>query len=160
MKDTIACPSERGSQEKTWKPPRSSTLKLNVDAIVDEDQNLYSVGGVVRDTQGQLLLAFGKQINQPISVAHDVQVASDSLLTVQAVITKQEYLSYIGFCTAEIIKNLKAPMVSDIIHERRSANKVAHHIAHFILSSPSSFVWVNGEFPFWLLKLVIDDYLQ
>ncbi|XP_075521069.1 uncharacterized protein LOC142554268 [Primulina tabacum] len=68
--ETIACPSERGSQEKTWKPPRSSTLKFNVDVAVDEDRNQYSVDGVVRDIQGRLLLAFGKQINQPIFVAH------------------------------------------------------------------------------------------
>ncbi|XP_075489609.1 uncharacterized protein LOC142528443 [Primulina tabacum] len=107
MMETISCQSERGSQEKTWKPPRSSTPRLNVDAVVNEDQNQYSVGEVVRDTQGRLFLAFGKQINQPISVVHgellairediklfyekcfqNVQVASGSFLAVQAVTNK------------------------------------------------------------------------
>lgn len=36
LKETIVCPPNRGIQEKTWKPPRSCTLKLNVDAAVSE----------------------------------------------------------------------------------------------------------------------------
>lgn len=61
---------ERGRPEMNWKPPSSSSLKFNIDAKVNKDMHLYSIGGVVRDKQGGLLLAFGKQINQPISVVH------------------------------------------------------------------------------------------
>lgn len=43
MKETIVCPPDRGNQEKTWKPPRSCTLKLNVAAALNEDRNQYLV---------------------------------------------------------------------------------------------------------------------
>lgn len=64
---------------------------------------------VLRDSQGRLLLAFDKHINQPISVVHDerltiregvnilcennfsdVQVATNSLLTMQTVSVMQK----------------------------------------------------------------------
>ncbi|XP_073046213.1 uncharacterized protein [Primulina eburnea] len=148
----------RGKPEKSWTPPRASTLKLNIDAAVNNQLSHYCVGGVVRDKQGRLLMAFGKQINQPISVVHgELLVASDSLLAVQAVTIDLENHSYTGACAAEIIPMLKQPVVSEIVHVRREANRVAHTIAHFAFSSPSSFVWVNGEFPSWLSRLVMDD---
>lgn len=53
---------EMGRPEMKWKPPSSGTLKLNIDAKANEDLNLYSIRGIVRDKQGRLLLAFGKQI--------------------------------------------------------------------------------------------------
>lgn len=40
---------ERGKPEIKWKPPSSSYFKLNVDAKVNEDRHLYSIGGVVGD---------------------------------------------------------------------------------------------------------------
>lgn len=96
-------------------------FKANVDAAVIEDKHQYSIDGAVRDNQGRLLLVFGKQITQPISVVHgellairegiillydrgftDVQVATDFLLALQAVTTNQEDLGYTGLCAAEI----------------------------------------------------------
>lgn len=56
--------------ERFWKPPRRSGLKLNVDACVNLAANRFSVGGVVRDILGRLLLTFEKQISQPISLVH------------------------------------------------------------------------------------------
>lgn len=49
-------------QETNWKPPTKSMLKLNTDACVNDNLKRYSIGGVTRDQQGRLLLAFGKQI--------------------------------------------------------------------------------------------------
>lgn len=89
----------------------------------------------------------------------DVQVATDSILAVQAVTTNQEDISYVGICAEEISSLLKIHVVLDIIHACRSANKVTHHIANFVSSFPSSFVWVNGEFSFLLIRLVMDDLI-
>ncbi|XP_075515867.1 uncharacterized protein LOC142550678 [Primulina tabacum] len=69
-KEKIAIQDELVNPKKKWMPPGSCNLKMNVDASVNKDKNHYSVGGVVRDSQGRLLLAFEKQINQPISVVH------------------------------------------------------------------------------------------
>lgn len=124
-------------------------------------------------------MAFRKQINHPLNVVHgellaireginllyekdlrDVQVASDSLLAVQAVTTNQEDLGYIGYCTTYIIELMKLPVIYELIHVCRSANKIAHNMARFSFSSPSPVVWVNGEFPSWLVQLVNDDLMQ
>ncbi|XP_075491149.1 uncharacterized protein LOC142529488 [Primulina tabacum] len=151
------------NSERKWTPPGRCTLKLNVDAAFNEDKQQYSAGGVIRDSQSRLLLAFGKQINQPLSVLHgellairegikllyekdfqDVQVESYSLLAVQAVTAHQEDLSYIDSCAADIRARIQAPIISKLSHVRRSANKVAYFLAHFVFSSPTSFVWMDG----------------
>ncbi|XP_075486202.1 uncharacterized protein LOC142525796 [Primulina tabacum] len=158
-KEKIADIPLKGNQEKIWTPPRHCSFKLNVDAAVNMESHKFSIGGVVRDNQGRLLLAFGKQINQPLSVVHgelltiregilllydkgfsDVQVASDSLLAVQAVTTEQDDLGYIGICATDIKERLKRPAISECIHVCRSSNNVAHNIARFACSSPSLFV--------------------
>ncbi|XP_073031163.1 uncharacterized protein [Primulina eburnea] len=158
-KEKIVEATPRNKSEKVWKPPVSCTLKLNVDAAMNEDRHQFGIGGAVRDNQGRLLLAFGKQINQPISVVHgellairesiillydrgfsDVQVATDSQLAVLAVTTNQDDLGYNGICAADIRERLKTPVISEIIHVRSSANKVAHNLARFSFSSPSPFV--------------------
>ncbi|XP_073132998.1 uncharacterized protein [Henckelia pumila] len=145
--EKITNAGERGRPELRWMPPSSCLLKLNVDAAVNEDMHLYSISGVVRDNQGRLLLAFGKQLNQPISLVHgellaigegikllydrgfsDIQVATDSLLAVQAVTSGQEDIGYIGLFAAEI-------------RERQQRH-------------------MNDEFPFWLVRLVIEDVDQ
>lgn len=160
-----------------WLPPPVGSLKMNTDACFNKELNHYSVGGVVRDSQGRLLLAFGKQISQPISVVHgellavlvgvkllyeknfsNVLVESDSLLAVQAVTATQEDLGYVGVCANEVGKHIRRPIISDFAHVCRLANMVAHNIACFVSSSHPSFVWMNGEFPSWLVRLVMNDY--
>ncbi|XP_073049440.1 uncharacterized protein [Primulina eburnea] len=149
-KEKIREATPRNKSEKVWKPPVSCTLKLNVDAAVNEDRHQFGIGGAVRYNQGRLMLAFGKQINQPISVVHgelleireniillydrcfsDVQVATDSQLAVLAVTTNEDDLGYNGICAVDIRERLKTPVISEIIHVRSSANKVAHNLAHF-----------------------------
>ncbi|XP_073280672.1 uncharacterized protein [Primulina huaijiensis] len=175
IKEKIADLPLKGNQEKIWTRPRHCSLKLNVDAAVNGESHKFSIGGVVRDNQGRLLLDFGKQINQPLSVVHgellairegifllydkgftDVQVASDSLLRVQAVTTEQDDLGYIGLCASDIRERLKRNAISKCIHVCRSSNNVAC----FACSSPSPFVWMNGEFLFWLVNLLMDDFNQ
>lgn len=53
--DLLPTVFEREQPEMIWQPPRSSSIKLNIDAKVNEDMHLYSIGGIVRDKQGRLL---------------------------------------------------------------------------------------------------------
>ncbi|PKU73176.1 hypothetical protein MA16_Dca021367 [Dendrobium catenatum] len=46
--------------ETSWHPPPLDWIKINVDASL-LDSNLASIGVVVRDSKGRLLLAFGKK---------------------------------------------------------------------------------------------------
>ncbi|XP_073138930.1 uncharacterized protein [Henckelia pumila] len=172
-------PNAKGSlhQENHRLPPAQNMLKLNVDASLNENLNQFSVGGVLQDHQGRLLSAFGKKINQPFSVVHgellaimegiklvyeknfrNIQVASDTLLTVQAVTADQEDLGYPGACATKIKERLQDFIAFDIVHVRRSVNSVAHNIAVFSSSTHSSFVWMNDEFLLWLVGLVMLDY--
>ncbi|XP_073019474.1 uncharacterized protein [Primulina eburnea] len=162
--------------DRRWMAPDAGTFKLNVDACVNDISSQYSIAGVLRDCQGRLLLAFGKQISQPLSVAHgellairegvklvyemnfrDFLVVSDSVLAVQAVNAVQDDLGYVGACASDIKILVQAPFISGIIYEPRLSNIVAHNLAKFSLSSPSSFVWLNGDFPHWLVEFVMND---
>ncbi|XP_073014931.1 uncharacterized protein [Primulina eburnea] len=170
----IASPSEPAN--KRWMRPATGTYKLNVDACVNENTNLHSVGGALRDCQGRLLLAFGKQISQPLSVAHgellairegvklvyeknfrDVLVVCDSVLAVQAVKAVHENLGYIGACASDINLLVQDQFISGIVYESRLSNNVAHSLAKFASLSPSPFVWLNGAFPHWLVEFVMND---
>ncbi|XP_073057074.1 uncharacterized protein [Primulina eburnea] len=171
-------PAPSENAVKKWTRPATGTSKLNVDACINESLNRYSIGGVLRDCQGKLLLAFGKQITKPLSVVHgellaikegvimiyekrfqEVLVASDSVLAVQAVKAIQDDLGYSGICAEEINLLAHAPVISDLVYEPRVTNKVAHQVANFASSSPSPFIWMNGDFPLWLVELVmINDY--
>ncbi|XP_073024373.1 uncharacterized protein [Primulina eburnea] len=159
IKEKIEDSSKKSNPERIWNPPRLSTLKLNVDAAVDEVRHHFSIDGVLRDKQGRLLLVFGKQINQPISVVHgellairegiillhdkgftDVQVATNSSLAVQAVTTTRDDIGYTGLCATDIRERTSEYGMSELIHVRRSANSVAHSIARFAFDSLSPFV--------------------
>ncbi|XP_073045488.1 uncharacterized protein [Primulina eburnea] len=178
-KEKIEDASKKSNPERIWNPPRLRTLKLNVDAAVDDNRHHFSIGGALRDKQGRPLLAFGKQINQPISVVHgellaireciilmhdkgftDVQVATDSLLIVQAVTTTRDDIGYTSLCATDIRERMSEYEISELIHVRRTTNNVAHSIARFAFDFPSPFVWLNGDFSPWLLKLVMDDLNQ
>ncbi|XP_073133400.1 uncharacterized protein [Henckelia pumila] len=164
-------------QEVHWIPPTPGRFKLNVDASVNEATNRYSMGGVLRDHQGRLLLAFGKHITQSLSVVHgellailegvklvyesnyrSIQATSDSLLAVQAVTADEENLGYTGLCAEEIKERIRNFIEFDIAHVRSLENSVAYSLAVFSSSSQSSFVWRNEKFSSWLVRLVIDDY--
>ncbi|XP_073291773.1 uncharacterized protein [Primulina huaijiensis] len=135
-----------------------------------------AVGGVIRDHEGQPILAFGELIDKAQSVTmaelfaiqvglkvarqHNIQIhqiTSDSLLAVQAVTRPEEDLSYVGSIATDISILLEALESPHLIHVRRSANRVAHSVAAFAFSSSSHFVWEHGSFPLWLIKLVIAD---
>ncbi|XP_073119950.1 uncharacterized protein [Henckelia pumila] len=154
----------------------STDLRLEVDAAVNEDKDRCGIGGVVRNEEGNIVLAFGRQTKKPQSVLYeellaikeglklssernvDVKiVCSDSLLAVQAVINPEEDFSYNGAIASEIKNFLMRGNNVKIVHIRRSQNLVAHNLASFAISSQDPFVWYNGSFPSWLVNLVMDN---
>ncbi|XP_075515861.1 uncharacterized protein LOC142550670 [Primulina tabacum] len=141
-------------QLERWTRPPVNTLKLEVDAAVNFDTGGYSIGGIVRDHDDQILFAFGKRISKPQSVVFaellsirdgmrlleergiEVHVIIiDSLLAVQVVINPAEDLSYCGALTLDIRNSLDSCIDTDLRQIGRSANRVAHSLAFFSLSS-------------------------
>ncbi|XP_073154204.1 uncharacterized protein [Henckelia pumila] len=158
----------------SWSLPPTGKLRLDVDASFDEDNNMCGIGGIVKNQEGQPLVAFGNNIMMPGSVVmgelhsikaglemvreqefNQVVIASDSLLAVKAVTSPKDDLSYVGLCASEI--NLLMVELGNIslFHVRRSANEVAHSLSKFACSSPTPFCWVSGSFPRWLIKLLL-----
>ncbi|XP_073061928.1 uncharacterized protein [Primulina eburnea] len=149
-----------------WVAPPKDKLRLDVDTAYNEESNCYAIGGVVRNHEGQPVLAFGKKINKPQSIAYAEllvienglkisqmsnlllhQVTSDSLLAVQAVTRLEENLSYIWSIATDIRILLDSLSNTSLSHIRRSTNIVAHSIASFAISSSSHFVWDIEDFP-------------
>ncbi|XP_075478778.1 uncharacterized protein LOC142519627 [Primulina tabacum] len=120
---------------KVWTPTPSQHLRLDVDAAVNDHLNIYGIAGVIRNQDGNMMLAFGNRIEPPISVVHAEMLAiqegikhvyqrglvcthvySDSQMAVQAVMDPSSDLGYIGSC-AEEIKNLtKKPWILSLQH--------------------------------------------
>ncbi|XP_075523989.1 uncharacterized protein LOC142556414 [Primulina tabacum] len=146
-------------QLERWTRPPVNTLKLEVDAAVNFDTGGYSIWVIVRDHDGQILLAFGKGISKTQSVvfaellsirdgmrlleergieAH--VITTDSLLAVQAVINPAEDLSYCGALALDIRNSLDSRTDTNLRQVGRSANRVAHSLAFFSLSSLTPFV--------------------
>ncbi|XP_075499758.1 uncharacterized protein LOC142538287 [Primulina tabacum] len=159
-----------------WMGPPEDKLKLDVDDAYNEGSNSFAIGGVVRNHEGQPVMAFGSKIDKPQSVtyaellaiegglhiSHErnlqiYHITSDSLLAVQAVTSLKENFSYVGSKAKDIRILLDPHSISHLSHVRRSANEVAHSLAPFASSSSSHFVWEVGDFPLWLIHLVTKD---
>ncbi|XP_073137107.1 uncharacterized protein [Henckelia pumila] len=161
-----------------WMPPPRGKLRMDVDAAFNVDLNLYAIGGVVRDHEGSLVIAFGKKVPQVPSVVHAElmaisaglnivvdkginihQVSTDSLLAVQAVTCPEDDLSYVGSIAQAVRRLLILCNNAQLFHSRRQANVVAHSVAHFVLFSSSPDFWKTENFLFWLINLVNSDII-
>ncbi|XP_075524463.1 uncharacterized protein LOC142556843 [Primulina tabacum] len=159
-----------------WMAPPMHSFRMDVDACYNEHTHRYSIGGVIRNHEGQPVLVFGNKIEKPSSVlyaelfailkglnmssTHNLRlrhISSDSLLAVQAVLGEEENLSYVGALAIDIRRILALQGSPSLSHVWRSADCVAHAIASFASSSHSPFVWDCDSYHFWLINLVIKD---
>ncbi|XP_073120805.1 uncharacterized protein [Henckelia pumila] len=159
-----------------WTTPPPLWLRLDVDAVYNIDSNNFAIGGLFRDTEGKIVVAFGKKIKKPQSVVYAeliaireglllakdrrfglLQVYSDSLLAVRAVTCPEDDRSYIGAIATDISSLLGCFQDARVFHVRRSLNMVAHSIAHFSFPSQNLTIWEYGTFPVWLVDLVIKQ---
>ncbi|XP_073025263.1 uncharacterized protein [Primulina eburnea] len=162
--------------KRSWKKPDINQLRLETDATYNENSNSFSVGGVIRDHEGKIVLAFGHQIKKTTSVVYAEleamreglrkakefslqiqEVTSGSLLALQTVTSPVEDLSYTGVIAHEVRRLLMDFCGITVNHVRRSANVVAHSIAFFVISCLVPFVWALGDLPVWLISLVTND---
>lgn len=139
---------------KVWQKQPAGTWKLNVDACVNEVDGRFSIGGIVRNSNGYAILAFDKSRPRPvlegelqalkegISIAASknfspLLVESDSLLAVQAVSQNSESWGYGELWITDILLLRNKLSEVSIKHVQRSANKVADKILFlFLLSLP------------------------
>ena len=52
----------------TWMPPSSGSFKINVDGALYPTKKLASIGVVIRDLHGRLMVALCRKIKAPLGV--------------------------------------------------------------------------------------------
>lgn len=65
-KEQISKRNEDVSKQDQWSPPPIGYYKVNVDAIVHTKQQLTGLGVVIRNSQGQVIVAQSKAQNSRI----------------------------------------------------------------------------------------------
>ncbi|KAK6120367.1 hypothetical protein DH2020_045847 [Rehmannia glutinosa] len=123
--------------DSRWTKPAAGYYRLDVDASYNERKDKYGSGGIIRDSNGKLVLAFGRpwdsfdnvldgELNALLEGLRKskeagispVFIYSDSLMAVQAVMATQEDLSYRGFIVQDIkqmLLELGATKISHIL---------------------------------------------
>lgn len=163
-------------QRCRWKGPSVGTLKMNVDASVKEGEHHFSIGLVLKDTQGQYIMGKTRKfagsiqiveaeiiaILEGLSWLEELQVNtsiidSDSLLSVNAI--NRSYQNYLEL--SSLVQHCKSIISSrggfSVFHVRKQANKVAHKMAK-IPCEPNSFVVMSSP-PLSLLETLLSDAL-
>lgn len=159
----------------SWKPPNEGSFKINVDAAVKEGQDTYTVGMVLRNSQGHFLagrvmkfagtvqvmeaemvgiaeaLSWLKQL--PVS---DVVIESDSELCVNAINGDNTNLLELGNlvqqCKSEVCS--RGGVLVDFI--RKQANRVAHMIAKIPCALNCFLDFMSP--PSFLLETLLSDF--
>ncbi|XP_073133398.1 uncharacterized protein [Henckelia pumila] len=98
---------EERSSPTLWEKPTANWHRIDVDASFNKAITQCGLGGVIRNQNGHVVVAFGKAVKIPDSIVLGellarVCVFSDSLLAVQAVTEPFNDLSYVGSCALEI----------------------------------------------------------
>ncbi|XP_060974706.1 uncharacterized protein LOC133039775 [Cannabis sativa] len=137
-----------GSNIEQWMTPTSNTVKINVDGAIFEKENAYGFGVVARDSTGQILDFIAKyyhgnykaevvealRVKEALSWIKDkgwskIEVETDSLLTVQAIFSKQQMSSIFGLVTNDCKILLSSSPNISLHFIKRSANRVTHFVA-------------------------------
>ncbi|KAH6805626.1 hypothetical protein C2S51_030457 [Perilla frutescens var. frutescens] len=154
--------------EKTWRPPQQDTYLLDVAATVDMEMNLFGIGVVIRDWNGNLIAALAKPIDKPNSVADAifkaiidgitlcktenlgaVKVYSNSMNVIRNLKDRQKEENFLETNLLQVAKALQMGVILSFNHVYRCANIIAHSLAHFGARSDNLCTW-NSFFPHWL----------
>ncbi|XP_060959107.1 uncharacterized protein LOC133030387 [Cannabis sativa] len=137
-----------GNNLEQWMKPVTNTIKINVDGATFEKDNAYRFGVVACDSDGKVIDFVAKyyhgsyhaEVVKALGVKEAlswlkckswnmVEVETDSLLTVQAIFSKQQMSSVFGLVINDC-KILLSSLPNTSLHFiRRSTNQVAHFVA-------------------------------
>lgn len=164
-----------GEENEYWTKPEGNTIKINVDAAIFDEQNMYGFGWAARNKEGRLVVAkLGSKlgsVNPELAEAmgvkevlswiknnsyHDVIVVSDSLVTIQAIRSSVRMSSAFGFCVTECQELLSMLHNVRLCFVKRSANQVAHLLARAArLCADCSYTEASA--PMALLDVILKD---
>ena len=130
-----------------WSAPPPGYYKINVDGAIDESRRMSSVGVIIRDCEGRVVVARSKVLNamyeaetieafaveEGILLAYErglnqVVIESDSLSVVQAINTNS-IMEELGSIIQGIIGFLRAFGSWNLKHLKREFNRATHELA-------------------------------
>ncbi|KAL0009931.1 hypothetical protein SO802_005039 [Lithocarpus litseifolius] len=157
-----------------WAAPPPDTHNINVDGATSEGGKLSSVGVVIHDCRGMMVVARSKLLDALYDVEtaealalesgillasklmiHQVIIESESLAVVQAV-NSRSFHGTIGPIIQGALSLLnqfgswKAP------HLKRDYNKVAHELAQYAKKSATTQAWIEAEPSMFHSLLALD----
>ncbi|KAG2717700.1 hypothetical protein I3760_03G188300 [Carya illinoinensis] len=178
--DMQTIPEKKSYSQLQWKKPPPNGLKLNVDGAIFKEQYRAGVGIILRDTNGDVLLAASKKesmVNDPAEVEllamlrglqlvlplgiEELIIESDSLVMVTQLQQEDESWSVLG----NLIKETKMLMAwfkgCTIQHVGRLGNEAAHRLGKFAWHIEDISIWWNSCPDFvhqtvWVDKLVME----
>ncbi|XP_060959266.1 uncharacterized protein LOC133030514 [Cannabis sativa] len=131
-----------------WIKPEENHIKINVDAALFHQEGSYGYALVARDSSANLIEAktcfqggyYTAEIVEALGIKEalswikrenwtNVQIESDSLLSVQAIRSNQHFSSNFGLLIQDCQLLLSSLQSVNLCFVRRSANGVAHAIA-------------------------------
>jgi ribonuclease HI len=158
-----------------WTKPRPRYIKLNVDAAFHEDSQSGAAGAVLRDIDGQFVVAscfFISHVSTPMMTEaiamreglelanrlnmSRIQAESDSTEIIDACKEDERWWNEASAVFANCVDLVTTIGDVSFSHCPREANRVAHELARFCFLNCSSCNWVD-EPPRFLLDSLIND---
>jgi ribonuclease HI len=163
--------------KEAWQRPRSSIVKLNVDAAYSLETGTGASGAVLRNCRGDFITAastfiphvassnmaeatamlHGLSLANRLGYTH-IEAESDSLEVINLCSGTDQIWSDAVAIYADILVQARGIGKVEFMHCRRDANKVAHEIAKNCLSSSTSCSWVT-EPPSFILQTLLNDVM-
>ena len=161
-----------------WQPPAENSFKVNFDGAVFGEEQEAGIGVVIRDNEGQVLVALSAKVRLPASVEVLKMLAARRAAT----FTRELGFSRVCFegdaelmvkclqsgsvsnaLTGHLVKDFMSIrgyfQSSSIIHVTRQGNNVAHALARDARFSFPLRVWME-EVPPNIFSLVVKDLQQ
>ncbi|XP_059456541.1 uncharacterized protein LOC132186577 [Corylus avellana] len=168
---------ERLEHHSRWVKPDSGWVKVNVDAALDKKGGKMGFGLIMRDHEGQVIVAknimrlgtWKPAVAEVLAVYFGVisgQVQRVQQLIVEGV-AKQitdaiqdegQNHSLLGRLIDDVRLGLNAIPKLKVEHVNREANKVAHRLAKLALTQANDIVWLE-EGPLCIRDIVLTEQL-
>ncbi|XP_062028900.1 uncharacterized protein LOC133744887 [Rosa rugosa] len=171
------CSVRRPAAQVSWTRPPFPFLKLNVDGALNFELGLRGLGAVLRNENGDLMLAVSKGMKGGFSVkATELYAAVLGFHTIiqagfqsTAIILEMDALGVINaFNATDVDLSIEGALVEEVRNlfhffssvictfSPRKCNQAAHSLAKKALLFPAFQVWVE-EGPQWLSDVLISD---
>ncbi|KAL9440285.1 hypothetical protein AB3S75_019028 [Citrus x aurantiifolia] len=158
-------------QQNQWSPPSEDWVKVNVEAAMDEQNNIAGLGAVIRNHRGEVVAAAANIVKSygdvemseakaalwgiqvPIKAgASSILLESDSKRVTVLINSKRSTLTELFWVIFDILEAKKSFQNFKAQHVVRTCNTLAYDLTKLALRKSESCIWLD-EFPAEILYL-------